>query len=225
VSSGEKPDERMSDAPVKNTETPVTGATECMPCVLRSVARVIVTGETILVGIEPLAELVLALQQKDAFATQKLATITQVPRNRKSGSEHVWSQDEKGALRFKGRLYIPDEQSLRQELMSQNHDSRLSGHFRTARTLELIGRYYYWPDVSSDVSKYMKTYMICQRANAPRHLPYGQLSSLPIPSTVFEELTLDFITGLLTVKRHGYVVDAILVIVDRYSKMALYIAA
>ena len=61
VSLGEEPDERISDASVKNIEIPVTSTTECMPYVLRSVARVIVTGETTLVGIEPLAELVLAL--------------------------------------------------------------------------------------------------------------------------------------------------------------------
>ena len=61
VSLGEKPDKRISNASIKNIETPITSTTECIPYVLRSVARVIVTGETTLVGIEPLAELVLAL--------------------------------------------------------------------------------------------------------------------------------------------------------------------
>jgi len=215
----------MCDASADGAQDPVTGATVCMPCVLRSVARIIVTSENATVSSEPLAQLALALQQKDAFALQKLAAATQDTRSRNRRKAQLWRLDEKGALRWKGRLYIPDEQSLRQEIVSQSHDSRLSGHFGATRTLELISRHYYWPEVSKDVSEYVKTCLICQRANALRHLPFGQLSSLPIPSTVFEELTLDFIIGLPAVKHDACVVDAVLVIIDRYSKMALYILA
>ena len=61
VDLGEKLDKRIYNAPIKNIETPITSTTEYIPYVLRSVAKVIVTGKTILVGTELLAELVLAL--------------------------------------------------------------------------------------------------------------------------------------------------------------------
>ena len=42
---------------------------------------------------------------------------------------------------------------------------------------------------------------------------------------MFEELSIDFITGLLLSKLHANVYNTILVIVDRYSKISLYIPA
>lgn len=61
----------------------------------------------------------------------------------------------------------------------------------------------------------------------PRHLPYGELSLLPIPTKPFAELTMDFITGFpLTKKRNSKdVYNAILVMVDRFTKRAKYIPA
>ena len=56
-------------------------------------------------------------------------------------------------------------------------------------------------------------------------MPYGELKSLPIPNNVFEELTLDFIIGLLLAKLDNIVYNAILVIVDRYLKASIYIPA
>jgi hypothetical protein len=46
---------------------------------------------------------------------------------------------------------------------------------------------------------------------------------LPIPKTIWEEISLDFITKLPPSMLDGKVYDSILVVVDRYSKMALYI--
>jgi hypothetical protein len=102
----------------------------------------------------------------------------------------------------------------------------MAGHFGARRTLELIERTYYWPSLSKDVQNYVRTCAVCQRSKAPRHSKYRQLLLLLIPNEIFEEVTLDFITGLPPLKDSaGCVFDAILVIVCRFSKMALYIPA
>ena len=55
-------------------------------------------------------------------------------------------------------------------------------------------------------------------------MPYRELQSLPHPKGPWQELIMDFMTGLPPSRRNGRVYDALLVLIDRYTKMALYIA-
>ena len=68
---------------------------------------------------------------------------------------------------------------------------------------------------------------MCQRTKALKKLLFGELQSLPIPKQPWRELTMDFITGLPASKKRNSndVYDAILVVVDRFSKEAIYIPA
>ena len=54
-----------------------------------------------------------------------------------------WSIDEQDALRYKDRLYVPPESSIRQEILRLHHDHEMAGHFGSERTLELVKRHYY----------------------------------------------------------------------------------
>jgi hypothetical protein len=202
------------------------GAMGCTPCVPRSLARVLVSDEPALAGSETLLEVLLQLQQRDAFAQERSASSNQPTRTRVRRDAPAWRIDENQVLRYNGRIYVPEEPAIRQEILSQNHDTHMAGHFGARRTLELISRLYYWPTLSQDVQDYVRTCAICQRSKAPRHIKHGKLAPLPIPEDIFEEVSLDFVTGLPPAKDNsGCVFDAVLVIVDRFSKMAIYIPA
>lgn len=203
---------------------PVAGTIGCIQCVPRLEARVLL-GETAEGNSRLWMKLLLEAQQRDTFAQERVATLSLEERSSRSRDKPVWRLDEAGMLRYKGRIYVPDEPSIRQELVRSYHDPPMSGHFGASRTHELLTRIYYWPNSEAEVREYVKSCAICQRSKAPRHLPYGELSSLPLPSKPFDELTMDFITGLPPAMRDNCVYDAILVIVDRYSKMARYIPA
>jgi transposase InsO family protein len=56
-----------------------------------------------------------------------------------------------------------------------------------------------------------------------RHATYGELQPLPLPKGPWQQLTMDFMSGVPPSKWNGKVYDALLVIIDRYTKMALYI--
>ena len=127
----------------------------------------------------------------------------------------LWTEDSK--------IYVPEQQAIRQHLISLSHDDPTAGHFGRQKTYELLSRHYTWPGAYDDVQQYVKTCDLCQRIKAPRHKAYGELASLPIPQRPWSDISFDFVGGLPPTRLNGQLYDSILVIVDRYTKMALYI--
>ena len=201
---------------------PVAGATVCTQCVPRSVAKVMLSETAPTDAGSPFISLISELQRRDTF----VAEMKEPNENKKARSQgQSWQFDVDGLLRFKGRIWVPDEPAVRVEVISAHHDSKLAGHFGVDRTFELVKRSVCWPGLRQDIEQYVKNCPVCQRTKAPRQLPAGQLSSLPIPEDIWEEIALDFIVKLPPTKLKGVVYDSILVVVDRLSKMALYIPA
>lgn len=200
---------------------PVAGTVGCKQLVPRSVVQVATAGET---AYDPSSksvfELIKALQREDAYVQQRRDGVTQ---DERKGNAGAWTMDSQGLLRYKDALYVPEEASVREELLRLHHDDPLAGHFGIDKTVELMSRKYYWSSIRADVKSYVETCDICQRVKVKRHRPYGELNALPRPSQPWKELTMDFITDLPPSKRNGYVYDAILVVVDRYTKMVRYL--
>lgn len=128
-----------------------------------------------------------------------------------------WSLEDQ-VLKFEGRLFVPQNVALQNEILNLYHDDPLAGHFGIARTSELIRRKFYWKDFVASVKDWVQGCPTCNINKTPRHKPYGKLNPLPIPSRPMKELAMDFITGLPPVLHNGIETDAILVIVDRFSK-------
>ena len=132
--------------------------------------------------------------------------------------------DYTGVVRREGAVYIPHNPTIRNEILRVNHDDPWQGgHFGERRTKAIITRHYWWPQMVADILKYIKTCDICQRMKVPRHKPYGLLSPLPVPEEPWQDISLDYIVGLPPSARDGRAYDAILVIVDRYSKMVRFL--
>src|SRR5271154_7208203 len=72
----------------------------------------------------------------------------------------------------------------------------------------------------TDVMEYVRSCDPCQKIKHDRGAGVGYLQPLEIPGTPFDTITLDLITGLPL--SHGK--DAILVVVDKFSKFALFMA-
>ena len=137
--------------------------------------------------------------------------------------ENQWRIEDK-ILCFKGKWYIPHG-LLRRELLRQNHDDPNAGHFGYARTLELLRRKYWWQDMSKDVREYVMSCSKCHQVKPARHKPFGVLQPLPRPKGPRQAWSMDFITDLPPSLRRGTAYDAILVIVDRFTKYSRYILA
>ena len=187
----------------------------------RQTVAAIITGETAYdKPKESILETIAKMQRIDGFAGQ-VRSDPQPGRHRAA----AWTFDSHNLLRYRGRLYVPPDAALREEIIRINHDDPHSSHFGARKTLHLLSRHYHWDSISTDVKDYVQTCTMCQRTKVARHLPYGKLASLPIPNGPWAEISMDFITDLPNSYEPGSttVRDSILVIVDRYTKVSKYI--
>jgi len=83
----------------------------------------------------------------------------------------------------------------------------------------LVTRNFWWPGVTREVKRYVEGYNACQR-NKNRTQPLaGKLMPNSIPEKAWTHISADFITKLPLAQ--GY--DTILVVVDRFTKMAHFV--
>jgi hypothetical protein len=115
-------------------------------------------------------------------------------------------------------LYIP-KGPAQTYVMHSCHDVPLAGHFGVRKTQDLVKRKYWWPKMIDSIKSYVSTCDVCNRAKSNCHKPYGLLQPLPVPDRPWSSTSLDFITDLPLVDDF----DSVLVVVDRFSKMAHFI--
>lgn len=118
------------------------------------------------------------------------------------------------------RLCLPDHTTLRLEMLREHHDTRITGHFGFEKTYDTMHRQFYWPNMARTIRDYIHSCDVCQRTKSDHRAPAGLLQPLPIPTQRWEQVSMDFITCLPRTKA-GH--DAILVVVDRLSKMAHFV--
>jgi len=126
-----------------------------------------------------------------------------------------------GVLTYEGRIYVPAVDSLRGKVRCLFHHNPESSHFGALKTTELVSRDSCWPVMDSPVRKYVSGCEVCHRVKAPRHARHGINMPLEIPSRPWEGVTMDFVTDLPEGTTSGY--TGILIIVDRLTKMAIYL--
>ncbi len=128
---------------------------------------------------------------------------------------------DEGILYRRDRIYVPANEGIKKEILGLYHDAMMAGHPGQAQTLELVSRGYYWPSMKSYVNRYVEECDPCQRNKPIRDRLKGALQPLPIPTGPWQSISYDYIPHLPLSK--GY--DAILVVVDRFTKMAHFIPA
>lgn len=114
------------------------------------------------------------------------------------------------------RIWITVPTPLTSTLLEEFHTSPLGGHTGVAKTLHRLQQSFDWPTIKSDVQHFVSHCLVCQQTKYETKKPSGLLQPLSIPARIWEEMSIDFITGLPPSQGH----TVIMVVVDRYSKGA-----
>ncbi|KAL1193292.1 hypothetical protein V5N11_016119 [Cardamine amara subsp. amara] len=124
-----------------------------------------------------------------------------------------------GTILVNGRVCVPSDKSLREEILREAHQSKLSIHPGTTKMYHDLKRYYHWNGMKRDVAEWVASCPVCQQVKAEHQVPGGLLRSLPIPEWKWDRITMDFVTGLPVCDKR----DVIWVIVDRLTKAAHFL--
>ncbi|SJL18800.1 uncharacterized protein ARMOST_22401 [Armillaria ostoyae] len=125
-----------------------------------------------------------------------------------------------GLLYYDQRIYVPRDPATQGEVISRCHDHITAGHPSIKKTKELVLCDYWWPKLKKDVETYVQGCETCARTKASTQARRAPLHPNQIPSEPWTHISVDMITGLVPCKG----LDAILVIVDHFSKAIIPIA-
>lgn len=142
--------------------------------------------------------------------------------------QHIWSACAEGSrgvymlqdgFLFKGtRLCVPDC-SLTEAIVAEAHGGGLGGHFGRDKTLNPVHEHFYWPKMVRDVVRHVSRCRTCHTTKS-RGQNTGLYTPLPVPNAPWEDVSIDFVVGLPRTQRGK---DSIMVVVDRFSKMAHFV--
>ncbi|POS82116.1 hypothetical protein EPUL_006419, partial [Erysiphe pulchra] len=122
-------------------------------------------------------------------------------------------------LFFKGLLVVPNQNTLRTDLIREAHDPISSAHPSPAKTARMLRYHYFWQTLRSDCIRYVQNCTKCRQSHRPKGKTPGLLKPLPIPQYRWQHICVDFKS--FPPDRSGY--NCIVVFIDRLSKEAISI--
>jgi hypothetical protein len=94
------------------------------------------------------------------------------------------------------------------------------GHTSTLETYEILSRRYFSVHMREDITWFIHNCHTCSRAKSSDQMTPGLLHLLKIPSNAWEEVSMDFVSGLPKSKSGN---NDVLIVVNRLSKMRHFI--
>jgi hypothetical protein len=82
---------------------------------------------------------------------------------------------------YKNRLFVPINDEFKMQIVYRTYSSGLAGHSGKMKTIELIGRLYFWPRITQDIQAFVKACELYSRTKALRSAFSEYLHLLLIP--------------------------------------------
>ncbi|MBW0571939.1 hypothetical protein O181_111654 [Austropuccinia psidii MF-1] len=122
-------------------------------------------------------------------------------------------------LLFKNRVVVSNDPTIQLRILQKHHDYPLAGNPGQEKTLKLVKQDFHWSGMTKFIKDYVSSCQQCSRNKNIHHKKFGFLKPLPILNCPWICLSMDFISQLPLSNSF----DSILVIVDRFSEMVVFI--
>jgi hypothetical protein len=120
---------------------------------------------------------------------------------------------------YRDRLFVPPDDELRTQIIYRTHSSASGGHPGRLKTVDLVSRTFWWPNLTREVETFVQACHLCVRTKASRSSPQGYLEPLSVPFRAWSDISVDYITPLPECQRNGLKYKHIAVVVCRLTKM------
>ncbi|GKV43108.1 hypothetical protein SLEP1_g50442 [Rubroshorea leprosula] len=118
-------------------------------------------------------------------------------------------------------LCVPRDHALRREIMRDAHNTSYKVHPGSTKMYRDLRSTFWWRNMKREIAKFVSQCLTCQKVKAEHQRLPGKLQPLPIPQWKWENITMDFVTGLTRTLKGD---DSIWVIVDRLTKSAHFLS-
>nr|AAM01169.1 Putative retroelement [Oryza sativa Japonica Group] len=146
--------------------------------------------------------------------------IQEIKKNMRRGKAIGFVEDEQGTVWLGERICVPENKELKDTIMKEAHETLYSIHPGSTKMYQDLKQQFWWASMRREIAEYVALCDVCQRVKAEHQKPAGLLQPLKIPEWKWEEIGMDFITGL---PRTSAGHDSIWVVVDRLTKVAHFI--
>ena len=114
------------------------------------------------------------------------------------------------------RVVVPGDLDVKTLLVSELHSVPYAAHPGVQRTIGKVRRYFWWKGMAGDIREFVESCPTCQLEKTDHTQSKGSLQSLAILEAKWQEVSVDFVTDLLTAAEGE---DSIMTVVDRATKM------
>jgi hypothetical protein len=105
-------------------------------------------------------------------------TNEKVKLDTKEEKSPIFTEDDEGVLWYEGRICVPNDKELNDEILHEAHESAYSIHLGGNKMYHDHEATYWWYGIKRDVVEYVALCDTCQRVETKHQRPAGLLQPL-----------------------------------------------
>ncbi|XP_042003871.1 uncharacterized protein LOC121752847 [Salvia splendens] len=106
----------------------------------------------------------------------------------RSGEEKSFKVEAYNALTFEGRICVPNNDELRNKILSEAHDTPYTAHPGSTKMYQDMKKKFWRNCMKRSVTMFVERCLACQQVKVLHQQPYGKLQPLEIPEWKWDHI-------------------------------------